>query len=336
MSTLEAKRIALESGLVEQCVEAICASSDFRRSERLKRFLRYIVAEKLAGQDARLKAYSIALAVFDRPTSFDAQIDPVVRIEAGRLRRALERYYHAAGRDDPLVITVPRGAYVPRFELRRDGRGSPDDDSQDAAEGVDSLGDPLQDGGDAIEVARDAIASKVPRVPRTADGPWRWALAALGLSLIIGAMAAWALGAAPTASTRTPPLVAVTPFVGALGDEKAARIAQGLSEELIDRLAASGEFRTLGREAARQAPDGDLVAAWARYKVRYAIEGSVLAAPGGGLLTARLVDARSGQVLWSERHPIPSQEGVAAIQADLASRLSEAIGRALAAGPRRM
>src|ERR671918_20022 len=69
-----------------------------------------------AGRADRLKGYSIALAVFDRDDSFDPQTDPVVRLAARRLRRALEHYYLTAGRDDPVRIEIPKGGYAPICE----------------------------------------------------------------------------------------------------------------------------------------------------------------------------------------------------------------------------
>ena len=66
----------------------------------------------------RIKAYSIAVEVFGRDASFDPQTDPIVRIEAGHLRRALERYYLTAGQSDPVLITISKGGYVPSFSLR--------------------------------------------------------------------------------------------------------------------------------------------------------------------------------------------------------------------------
>ena len=83
-----------------------------------RRFLRYIVEETLAGRADRIKAYSVGTEVFERDPNFDAQSDPVVRIEAGRLRRALEHYYLVPGLSDPVIIDVPKGAYVPHFTLR--------------------------------------------------------------------------------------------------------------------------------------------------------------------------------------------------------------------------
>ena len=91
----------------------ILASPEFMVPERARSFLRYLVEQTLAGHADRLKGYTIATAVFERDASFDAQADPVVRTEAGRLRRALERYYLVAGPADPVRIEVPKGGYVP-------------------------------------------------------------------------------------------------------------------------------------------------------------------------------------------------------------------------------
>ena len=96
----------------------ILGSPEFMVPERARGFLRYLVEQTLAGHADRLKGYTIATAVFERDGSFDAQADPVVRTEAGRLRRALERYYLVAGQCDPVLIEVPKGGYVPAFSRR--------------------------------------------------------------------------------------------------------------------------------------------------------------------------------------------------------------------------
>src|SRR4029078_11803140 len=96
----------------------IQASPDFDVPDRAHKFLGYVIDETLGDRAERIKAYSIALEVFGRDASFDAQADPVVRIEAGRVRRALERYYLTAGKTDPVLITIPKGGYVPHFEQR--------------------------------------------------------------------------------------------------------------------------------------------------------------------------------------------------------------------------
>jgi tetratricopeptide (TPR) repeat protein len=97
----------------------IVASPPFRGSLRLTSFLTYVVEATLAGKGERIKSYTIALEALGRDSSFDPQADPIVRVEAGRLRRALAHYYAIAGRDDPVVIDLPRGNYVPTFRRRR-------------------------------------------------------------------------------------------------------------------------------------------------------------------------------------------------------------------------
>ena len=78
--------------VIQDALQRVVASRDFMNSERKRRFLKFVVQETLAGHAGRIKAYAIALEVFDRDTSFDPAADPVVRIEAGRLRRSLEHY----------------------------------------------------------------------------------------------------------------------------------------------------------------------------------------------------------------------------------------------------
>jgi len=90
----------------------ILSSSDFEATEREHRFLKYVVDESLAGRGERIKAYSIATEVFGRDEFFNPQSDPIVRIEAGHLRRALERYYLTSGQGDPVLIQIPKGGYV--------------------------------------------------------------------------------------------------------------------------------------------------------------------------------------------------------------------------------
>jgi serine/threonine-protein kinase len=87
----------------------------FRSSERLSRFLEYIVECTLAGRAEQIKEYTIGVEVCDRGREFDPRVDPIVRIDARRLRERLRDYYDAEGRGDSLRIEVEPGAYVPRF-----------------------------------------------------------------------------------------------------------------------------------------------------------------------------------------------------------------------------
>jgi adenylate cyclase len=94
-------------------LERIFASGDFDASPRSRAFLRFIVEETLAGRQEGLTQDAIASRVFHRREDFDPTLDPIVRIQAGRLRRSLERYYLLAGARDPVRIDLPRGSYAP-------------------------------------------------------------------------------------------------------------------------------------------------------------------------------------------------------------------------------
>jgi hypothetical protein len=91
-------------------------SSDFDATARMRKFLAYVVEETLQGRADRLKADVVATEVLGRDASFDAHSDPIVRIEAGHLLRALDRYYLTAGASDQIIISVPKGSYVQKFE----------------------------------------------------------------------------------------------------------------------------------------------------------------------------------------------------------------------------
>jgi hypothetical protein len=103
---------------VQAALDRILASESFRTSPQLGAFLRYVVEAALAGRAASIKGYTIAVEALGRDQNFDPQADPIVRVEATRLRRAMERYYAGAGADDPVVIDLPRGSYVPTFARR--------------------------------------------------------------------------------------------------------------------------------------------------------------------------------------------------------------------------
>jgi tetratricopeptide (TPR) repeat protein len=126
-------------------VACMTASNVFRNSPQLASFLQFVVEELLRGNAERLKGYTIGVEVLRRDTSFDPQIDPIVRVEATRLRRAIERYYAGPGAYDAVMIALPRGGYVPRISWRtRDADtipavGSPQPDVLAAGNGLPTL-----------------------------------------------------------------------------------------------------------------------------------------------------------------------------------------------------
>ena len=109
-----------QKAIREQLVR-ILNSGPFHQSRRRQRFLDYLVNETLAGRGERLKAYNVALEVFERPETFDPITDPLVRIEAARLREKLREYYGTDGQDDLIHIDLPKGTYTPQIEFRHEG-----------------------------------------------------------------------------------------------------------------------------------------------------------------------------------------------------------------------
>jgi adenylate cyclase len=99
-------------------LDRMAVSDVFLKSPQLVSFLRFVVESTLHGKQDRIKAYTIGVEVLRRDTKFDPQLDPIVRVEATRLRRTIERYYATAGAGDPVIIDLPRGSYIPTFRRR--------------------------------------------------------------------------------------------------------------------------------------------------------------------------------------------------------------------------
>lgn len=101
---------------IRAALARVISSPGFRSSPRLNSFLTFVVETTLSGQADRIKGYTIAVEALGREKDFDPQGNSLVRVEAIRLRRVLEDYYAGPGQHDPIVITLPRGSYVPTFD----------------------------------------------------------------------------------------------------------------------------------------------------------------------------------------------------------------------------
>jgi TolB-like protein len=305
-------------------LQRILDNPAFEASERRRRFLRYIVDESLAGRADRLKGYSIATAVFDRDESFDPQTDPVVRLEARRLRRALQHYYLTAGRDDPIRIEIPKGGYAPIYEPQ-------------AA--------PAEASTAASAAGRAPEAHPVPRGRARFLGcplPATGIAVALGAALAVAAAVAWlSLGRAPSdqsvvraaADPRSEePAVIVLPFANLTGTAAEERFAKGLTEELISDLTRFEDLRVYSVHDDLQGQGlSDLAALGGEPAVRYMVKGSVRRAAGEMRTTVHLIDLGSGRYVWSESYDrSPGADGLVLLQkalgAELAMRLAEPHG----------
>jgi tetratricopeptide (TPR) repeat protein len=117
---------------IARLLDSICSSAGFRRSTRLQRFLRYVVGHAIAEPNQSLKELQIAMDVFDRNAAFEPQVDPIVRVEAGRLRLRLTEYYAGPGQDDKVIIDISKGGYLPTFQVVPTGKRQPGGNSGSA------------------------------------------------------------------------------------------------------------------------------------------------------------------------------------------------------------
>lgn len=110
---------------IQSQLNKILSSAVFRKSERLNRLLRFLVESSITGAKGPLKEYVIATEVFDKRDSFDPQSDPIVRVQAKRLRAKLLAYYRAEGSSDPIEILLPVQSYTPLIRTRSQGKPEP-------------------------------------------------------------------------------------------------------------------------------------------------------------------------------------------------------------------
>ncbi|PDS78015.1 adenylate cyclase [Rhizobium sp. L43] len=303
-------RPAPQADDIREQLERVVSSPEFPGVGRAAAFLRYVVSETLEGRGNRIKAYSIAIEVFGRDAGF-TQDDPVVRIEAGRLRRSLERYYLVAGQHDPVRIDIPKGGYIPTFAW--------------------SCPVPV-DRGD--EVADEVSPAKVR------SGRW-WrarrvllsgaaALAAIAVSLYwIGTRSpAPSLDRVASQSPDRPALV-VAPFAN-LGEGSEAQLyTAGLTEELMTILPRFKEIKVFGRETSKSLPaDVGASEVRAEFGARYLLAGGVRTSGKRLRVTARLLDTSDGEILWSENYDNDLASGdLFAIQTDVARKVATAIAQ---------
>lgn len=112
------RRTPVQHSAIREQLEKILAHGLFVRSERMGRFLRLAVERTLEGKPEELKEYLLGVEVFDRKSSYDPRVDPIVRVEARRLRAKLKAYYEGDGRSDPVVIEFATGTYAPSIRAR--------------------------------------------------------------------------------------------------------------------------------------------------------------------------------------------------------------------------
>ncbi len=292
-------------------MDRILSSPDFAQSDRLQKFLRFIVKETLAGRADALKEYTVALEVFERDDSFDPQTSSIVRVEASRLRAKLEKYNAIDGRNDPLHIALPPGSYVPTF--------------QSASQDVESGKKPE----DAVPLGG---ARKL--------GPRRVVALAAAFVLVIGAAAFFlfefyfpksGMDDSPEASKPEEIYsVAVLPLRNLSGDSGQDYFSDGITDALITNLAKQGSVRVISMTSVMgyknvNRPVADIAR---ELNVSHVIEGAVLRIEDKVRITAQLIEAETNRHLWAESYARDVAD-VLAIQDEVVRRIVSSLSEPL-------
>ena len=106
--------LSLNTAIVNHHLDQALSSPLFRNAERQSRFLRFVVDSALQSPEATIKEFDIGIAVYDRRSDYDPRMDPIVRVEAARLRARLREYYEVTP-PERVRIEIPKGRYVPVF-----------------------------------------------------------------------------------------------------------------------------------------------------------------------------------------------------------------------------
>ena len=298
--------------LIQDALQRVLASRDFVNSERKQRFLKFVVQETLAGRAGRIKAYAIALDVFDRGPSFDPVADPVVRIEAGRLRRCLEHYYLGEGAADRIRITIPKGGYVPQFiVMDGDGRSVPealrDADQPNAGQLAEIIPAKVA-ANPALAVAGSSSPPLAPSRLRLLKRR-RWLVSILSLLLVLS-IVIWGVTLvlqprilADGRRTAGPgPSLMVPPFANDSGDPALNSFAKGITENVIGGLIGFENVLVFGVDP-RSRYDTETAprAAAPGVHIGYVLKGRISRAGNQIQITVALLQAADNQFLWSGR-----------------------------------
>ena len=261
-STMTPEPIAIRDQL-----ERILSSEVFAASGRHSRLLRYLVDRTLAGEGEQLKEYVLGTEVFDRPVTYDPRIDSIVRVEARRLRTRLAEYYHGAGVADAVVITIPRGSYVPVFESR--SAMSP-----------------------AAPIATDPT--------KRTYSPAVIVAAAVSVALVVLAAGMAFNNSRDRAQAAAGPSVAVLPFEHYSGNEEEALLVARLTDSVSAELAKVGSVSVVSRtSAARYAGAHESVLEIAKaLDADFIMEASAVVTGDIIHVVARLVDGRRDRKVW--------------------------------------
>jgi TolB-like protein len=277
----------------------VLSSDGFNRNERLGRFLRFVVEQHLEGKDGEIKESVIAIEVFGRGADHDPKQNSIVRNEAARLRARLNEYYVGDGKNDALVIELPKGGYVPAF--RKAG----------------------------VEPAPSTLS---PESNSTPPGKRLWLRVAIaGAALAVGALAWWW-----SQRPNAPIAIAVLPLTNLSPDPANDYFADGLTDEIIRNLSIIDGLAVRSQTSSFvfKGKPRNVREAGKQLQADYIVEGSVLRAGQKLRINAQLVRVRDDFPLWSGKYDRELTD-VFAIQDEISRGIVNGLRLKLGRGRRR-
>jgi len=272
----------LQQDDVHAALGRILSDAKFSNSPRMQELLSHLVVTKLNGQEDSLKGYNIALDVFGRSSDFDPDTDSLVRVQAGRLRTALTSYYEGNGASEPLRIEIPKGTYVPSFQLVS---------SVTVANGIEP------------KKRKDRSRFTPSNLRKTA---LVFAILLLPLALYVSGLFSDSVSEKPSINT-----LAVLPIASDNDDDRHQRIANSLTVDLV-RTFENGNFFSVAKvDTLSDTNKGNLSQLARKLNVRFLLTGSFMHQgdqdDDKDRLTLSLVDGSSGFTAWSESYNYPHE-----------------------------
>src|SRR5215475_3956567 len=253
---------------VRRQLSRILASPGFCRNERLSRFLKFVVEQHLEGKVGEIKESVIAMEVFGRGADHDPKQDSIVRTEASRLRARLNEYYLGDGKNDALLIQLPKGGYGPVFR----------------------------------QIAPEQVTAPLASTSTSAPRNYPWLPVALGgvaVAVAMGALAWWWFQ-----RPKAPVSIAVLPLTNLSQDSGDDYFADGLTAEIIGNLSEIDGLAVRSQTSSFvfKGKPRNVREAGKQLQADYIVEGSVLRERQKLRINARLVRVRDDFPIWSGRY----------------------------------
>jgi TolB-like protein len=289
--------VEIDEQAVRRELDLVLGSEGFARNERLSRFLRFVVERRLEGRDPELKESVIAVEIFRRSPDYNPRRDPIVRTEATRLRARLSQYYVNEGKDDGLIIELPKGGYSPCFH----------------------------------QPARASATSPAPPAVEKTPRHWLWFAIAGGCFAVALAGATWW-----NQHQKAPIPVAVLPLINLSQNPANDYFTDGLTGEIIRNLSIIDGLavRSQTSSFAFKGKQRNVRDAGKQLDVEYILEGSVLRAGQQLRINAQLIRVPDDFPLWSGKYDREATD-IFAIQDEISRGIVNSLRLKLGRGRRR-